>query len=1550
MIEPKGTTQLEERTNQEMEEHTEKGPLNKLGKTVSSDTSSPELSQQTVPSLDATATVSAMSESALETDIADRSQPEEKTDRTLLVQGEGESSSTVTPPAAGETATMVVSQTSSVSGSAVASQAAREAPCSAARTPLDAPSPMETQEDALDEMEVNTIKVEDEHLAEVNDEQKEDGEEELERHGKINVEDMKGMPVICSVIKGSVDSLSFCSLDMGVDMIGGMDTGTDEIMDQDEEQEDGEKKIIVEEDSSDSMPSNVKTVSIREDSHPDPLFGSTSSSKADPQSDDTDCTGALENKVKLGLSKQMEKVKVKDEPVDEEYNEALVPYSTSGQVKDEPETAEDNLKISAVFSVGGATSPSVTMASPVPVPIPPKTTLPCALPLIPPSTRMACAACKMALLKGQTAYQKKGSSSLFCSTACLTRPFPASQILPPDKTICHYCFNHITSLRTMIKAPVDTAGTRKAFCSNTCLSSFEFKRKTAGLTLSSSTPTLTTTVAKIVEKCSYCKIPRITQHEVTVQGVVYKLCGDSCFKSFRTSKQLCMTTCMNCGAYCQDKSPQMKVDKIINSFCKAACKATYKQNCKTPTPCTMCHTSKPLSDMVESTDPEGKTDLFCNSTCLTAHKIKSVSSSGGLVECNYCKQKSVPAFHLAMSDSSIRNFCTLTCVLTFQEQFNKSNEQNPVNVVQNPTPPPAPPVQSQTSQTAPAPPKGPVKLTCSQCDRLYTTKPEILQFKDKFMFLCGPACSEECKKTNVVMDRCVYCKIEKVIYEVRRINSKDCSFCSEGCKLLYNLDLEKLRGQYCRVCSFCASTSQKLVKGQFGGKNEDFCSESCRSKFTMLFCQVAKCDQCGRQGKLTETLHMLGEVKHFCDLQCVLHFCFQKNLSQNQTRVPVSIAPVVGTTVASRYTPVIANVVSLASAPTKQPTTTASIALQAAVPGSFMKIVGNASTQTDMARAPPAPPPRILKNKALLCKPMVQNKGIVCKPQMVNSESQTDERSPKVIVLPIPVPVYVPIPMNLYAQYAPNPVGFPIPVPVPMFLPVTLDNAESIVKTILEIKEKIPSNPFEADILLMAEMVAEDGEEDRPRPTPAPIQDDRVSNYSEDLDTDDIATFLNNWQDECAPSGPPSNLPFARETLPSKVDIPVGQPDPPAQPPVLDIESDFPIETLELMAHWRQQAQKPPSPPAPRSPPRQRPRRKVQQKKKKGHETQTSAVSPSGVQEEVGVTEPPKLQLMYGVDAWKRWVQWRNSRPDVEPAPRFGSRPMVLKEDVLKCTTAELGFGLCRFISEVQRPNGQRYSPDSLFYLCLGLQQHLFENSRMENIFTDLFYSKFTMEITKLLKDFEPTITDSGYVHSRVEEEYLWGCKQLGAYSPIVLLNTLLFFCTKYFHFRTPDQHRQLSFGHVMRCTRSSFDGSKTNFLRFYPPLSFKDPPTEAEGVTAKRKREEQEKMLEMVENNDNPLRCPVRLYDFYLSKCSESVKQRTNVFYLHPERSCVPNSPLWFSSTPLDDTTMETMLTRILTVREMHLRPEEGGEGDKMEDEASSPPAFEGDDDEASD
>ncbi|XP_037551353.1 zinc finger MYM-type protein 4 [Nematolebias whitei] len=72
------------------------------------------------------------------------------------------------------------------------------------------------------------------------------------------------------------------------------------------------------------------------------------------------------------------------------------------------------------------------------------------------------------------------------------------------------------------------------------------------------------------------------------------------------------------------------------------------------------------------------------------------------------------------------------------------------------------------------------------------------------------------------------------------------------------------------------------------------------------------------------------------------------------------------------------------------------------------------------------------------------------------------------------------------------------------------------------------------------------------------------------------------------------------------------------------------------------------------------------------------------------------------------------------------------------------------------------------------------------------------------------------------------------------------------------------------------------------------------------------------MENSSNPLQCPVRLYEFYLSRCPESAKKQTNKFYLQPERSVHTNSPHWYSCQPLDAATLQSMLTRILAVREV--------------------------------
>lgn len=50
----------------------------------------------------------------------------------------------------------------------------------------------------------------------------------------------------------------------------------------------------------------------------------------------------------------------------------------------------------------------------------------------------------------------------------------------------------------------------------------------------------------------------------------------------------------------------------------------------------------------------------------------------------------------------------------------------------------------------------------------------------KMYVFCDKTCIDEFRRTHYIMAQCVYCKIEKVVKEVKRINNADCSFCSEG--------------------------------------------------------------------------------------------------------------------------------------------------------------------------------------------------------------------------------------------------------------------------------------------------------------------------------------------------------------------------------------------------------------------------------------------------------------------------------------------------------------------------------------------------------------------------------------------------------------------------------------------------------------------------------------------------------------------------------------------------------------------------------------------------
>ena len=241
------------------------------------------------------------------------------------------------------------------------------------------------------------------------------------------------------------------------------------------------------------------------------------------------------------------------------------------------------------------------------------------------------------------------------------------------------------------------------------------------------------------------------------------------------------------------------------------------------------------------------------------------------------------------------------------------------------------------------------------------------------------------------------------------------------------------------------------------------------------------------------------------------------------------------------------------------------------------------------------------------------------------------------------------------------------------------------------------------------------------------------------------------------------------------------------------------------------------------------------------------------------------------------------------------------------------------------------------------------------------------------------------------------------------MLNTLIYFNVKYFMLKTTEEHKKLSFTHIMKhykkggtatpVTRNSAPSpgeKQTLLLRYYPPsdsrkfiLRFENIPIVLLKYFRARGKTQHSKMLWTTRNSrPDKMSCEiiwvlplkmVRIFSavlvhfesilgvflvifghfwsflvIFVSKynsilkgndremteiwtkndremtekwflkiffdfSTDNVRTRSDLFYLQPERSCVPDSPVWFSSSQeLPEYQIDKMLQRILMVREV--------------------------------
>nr|XP_014719508.2 LOW QUALITY PROTEIN: zinc finger MYM-type protein 6 [Equus asinus] len=708
------------------------------------------------------------------------------------------------------------------------------------------------------------------------------------------------------------------------------------------------------------------------------------------------------------------------EPLDGECGKAMAPQQgLLDKIKEEPDNAqeyghapmpktqESELKITAVFSVNDSPlAQQLTRGFQFSVASPGPNILLPSVPAV--AIQVLCSGCKKMLYRGQTAYHKTGSTQLFCSTRCITGYSSSACPAPPPKKTCTNCSKDILNPKDVITTQFESSSPSKDFCSQSCLSSYELKKK----------PVVTIYTNSVSTKCSMCQKNADIRFEVKYQNVVHGLCSDACFSKFHSTNNLTMNCCENCGSYCYSSCGPCQSQKVFSSTSVIA----YKQNSAQTPPYALGKSLRPSAEMIETTNDSGKTELFCSINCLSAYRVKTVISSGVQVLCHSCKTSAIPQYHLAMSSGDIYSFCSSSCVVAFQNVFHKPKRTNPSvvpmsqgRVVVSPPSGSAVPaggggasvisgstaagLQRLAAQPQQAALTHSVKLRCQHCNYLFATKPDLLFYKGKMFLFCGKTCSADYKKKNKVMAMCDYCKLQKIIKETVRFSGVDKPFCSEVCKFLSARDFGERWGNYCKMCSYCSQTSPNLVENRLEGKLEEFCCEDCMSKFTVLFYQMAKCDGCKRQGKLSESIKWQGNVKYFCNLFCVLEFCHRQITNDRlpQNKVIISKAPSASMELSSAQTnttPVITSVVSLAKISPAQPTGNTNSAVEGAVTKEAVKIIEDGSTQTDALKLLSSQSSMLLKNKALMCKPVTQTKATSCKPHTQHKKCQTD--------LPIP--------------------------------------------------------------------------------------------------------------------------------------------------------------------------------------------------------------------------------------------------------------------------------------------------------------------------------------------------------------------------------------------------------------------------------------------------------------------------------------------------------------------------------------------------------------------
>ena len=295
------------------------------------------------------------------------------------------------------------------------------------------------------------------------------------------------------------------------------------------------------------------------------------------------------------------------------------------------------------------------------------------------------------------------------------------------------------------------------------------------------------------------------------------------------------------------------------------------------------------------------------------------------------------------------------------------------------------------------------------------------------------------------------------------------------------------------------------------------------------------------------------------------------------------------------------------------------------------------------------------------------------------------------------------------------------------------------------------------------------------------------------------------------------------------------------------------------------------------------------------------------------IAELKKIKLKKKSEAKVKWAvkaykKWRIARLENDFDQIIFDSDL---EEVEKLTKIKLEYALCRFVPEVTKSKGDGpYPGKTLYQLIVALQKHLNINKIKWKLIHGVDFEELRNVLDNVMKERcemgVGVVKKQAALISYEYEECMWNRGVLGEDTPDKLRSTLLFLLGINLALRAVDEHYQLRRAMPNKPSQLAVECNSqgTKCVVYREDTCTK---TNDGGLLQMRK----ERKIVWIYPSKNINRCPVRLFEKYLSLCPKGYTKKPN-FYLQSLKCHTPKQ--WYGREVVGSNKVKEVVKQLLS------------------------------------